>query len=64
MISIFDLSLDELFTLISSLWGREYIFIYITKVCEINFAEAGLFYRSVSFLEETKINPMRIRAVI
>jgi len=40
------------------------IFIYITKVCEINLDEAGLFYRSVSFLEETKINPMRIRAVI
>ncbi len=64
MISIFDLSLDELFTLISSLWGQGYIFIYITKVCEINLIEACLFYRSVSFLEETKINPMGIRAVI
>ncbi len=40
------------------------IFIYITKVCEINLAEAGLFYRSVSFIEETKINPMGIIAVI
>ena len=49
---------------ISSLRGRECIFIYITKVCEINLAEAGLFYRLVSFLEEPKINPMGIRAVI
>jgi len=40
------------------------IFIYITKVCELNLAEACFFYSSVSLLDETKIDLMGIRAVI